>query len=371
MKDCRNHSLSLFRKRAKLLFCSALCLWLFGCAAKVKPIFFPEPPASPRLQFLTEFNDEATLRNNAILNALIGDQLGDRFSKAYGLAFHNGRLFVADSGKQNSGIAVVDFEKKSIERVSDGIDKSLNLSVDTDGTLYICDLSSRGIPGIVVYDRELHFLRRMTLELDNFRPAAVLAVGNSLYIADIRNNLIRVIDKQTGAIQQSFGAKDGLGWPSHLAMTPEGNILVTEMGAQSLRLYSPEGQVLSRIGEPGDTVGTFARPKAAAVDRDGNIYVVDVAFQNVQILNKEGKSLAFFGHIPGTMKSLVMPAGIAISYDRMDIFQQYAAPGFALEYVIAVSSQGAPPNTGSKISLYGYGKAAGYDYQLPEEPSEK
>jgi DNA-binding beta-propeller fold protein YncE len=359
----------------RLRFCSALLLpglllLLAGCAAKVEPIFFPSPPAPPRVQLLTSFYNEGSLRNNAMLTFLLGDEYSGSFSKAYGLAFHNGQLYIADSGKASQGLGIVDFEKHKIEYVQTGLSKPINVSIDTDGTTYVCDLGEDQLPGIAVFDAGHHFIRRMTLDTaSGFYPTSSLIIGDELLVADPKNNLIHVLDKQTGAQLKTFGADDQLGWPTHLSPTPDGNILITETGAQTLRLYSADGQVRSRIGQPGDRAGTFARPKATAVDHDGNIYVVDVAFQNVQILNQEGKSLMYFGAAPGG-QALTMPAGIAITYDRMDIFQPYAAPDFTLEYVIAVSSQGGIANS-SKITLYGFGKAAGYDYTIPEQSTEQ
>jgi DNA-binding beta-propeller fold protein YncE len=344
---------------------ACILLSLSACAKPKPPIFFPAEPAPPRVQLLTSFSNEGDLQNNKALKTILGDDLSARFSKAFGLAFFNGKLFIADAGKQNPGVVIADFTTKKLKRFNNNIGKPMNITVDQDGTIYVCDLSENMVPAIVVFDKQLNYLRRITLDIPNFRPAGALVSGDKLYIADIMNNRIHVIDKNTDELLQTFGEGDGLGWPVDISETPDGNIIVTETGGQSLRTYSPTGEVLARIGKPGDRAGTFSRPKATAVDKDGNIYAVDVAFQNVQILNQEGKALMYFGSLPYSTDSLVMPAGIAISYDRMDIFQPYAAPGFKLEYVIAVSSQGSP-NAASKVSIYGFGKKEGVNYSTPK-----
>jgi hypothetical protein len=57
-----------------------------------------------------------------------------------------------------------------------------------------------------------------------------------------------------------------------------------------------------------------------------------------------------------------MPSGIAISYDIVPYFQEYAAPGFKIDYILAISSQGNPAYPYSKINFYGFGKMADKDY---------
>lgn len=355
-------------RMAKYLAVAAFTLFLCACATKAPPLFFPEEPAPPRIQLLTSFTNEGSLRNNELINFVVGNDYSDQLSKAYGLAFHDGKLYIADSGKANPGIAIVDFVEKKIKRIGEGITKPVTVTVDDDGTIYVCDLAEGATPAIVVMDNQFRYLRRMTLNIEGFRPANVLIMGDRLYVADVRLNLIRVLDKQTGELLKTIGEEARLGWPVDLSKTLDGNILVTETGAQRLRILSPDGEVLSQIGTPGDRVGNFGRPKATDVDRDGNIYAVDVAFQNVQVFDSEGTALMYFGKT-NDMNSLVMPAGIALTYDNMLAFQPYAAPGFELEYVIAVSSQGAPPSTGTKVSIYGFGKMQGTDYSLsaPEE----
>jgi len=356
-----------------VLTCFLSCLLLLsGCAAKVAPIFFPEPPAPPRIQLLTTFNNQESLRNNAALRLLLGEELDGQFSKAFGLTFHNGQLFVADAGKASNGLGIVDFEKQTIEVLSGQLVKPICVEVDTDGTIYVGDIGEGQAPRIVVFDANHNYLRSLTFSDEQMiTPLSIAIADEKLYVISARKKQIDVINKHTGAWLESLGQDANLGIPVHVELTPEGNLLITETGAQSLRLISPDNKELNRIGSPGDRVGNFARPKATAVDRDGNIYAVDVAFQNIQIFDSEGRILMYFGTATDQARTLVMPSGIALTYDRMDIFQKYADPGFTLEYVIAVASQGAPPNIGSKITLYGFGKMAGFDYTVPTEtPAE-
>jgi len=363
----KDHKLSqrrVWQTKALHIF-AIFSLLLAGCAAKTPFIFFPEEPAPPRVQLLTSFNDQGSLKDNKALTILLGETAGDRLSKAYGLAFYNGQLYVADSGKASQGIAVIDFEQREIRFFKDRLRKPFNIAIDTDGTLYTGDLGEEINPSIVVFDAQHNYLKQFSFSKESgIRPLGLLIDGDNLFISGSTNNEIQVLNKNTGEIIRTIVTDPPLGLPIHLSKTPEGNILATETLAQTLRLLTPSGEVIKRVGSPGDRAGNFVRPKSTAVDRSGNIYAVDIAFQNVQIFNSDGQPLMDFGLVGNSQQGLVMPAGIAITYDRMDIFQKYAAPDFILEYVIAVSSQGSP-NAGSKITLYGFGKKVGIDYTAP------
>ena len=222
---------------------------------KAPPVFFPSEPAPPRIQLLTAFNNEGSLRANKTMQFILGVDYTDQFSKAYGLAFHGGKLYVADSGKGNPGIAVVDFTEKRVKRFNEGITKPVNLDVDTDGTIYACDLAESARPAIVVFDNQFRFMRRMTLDVEGYRPASVMIVGDKLYVADVRNDLIRILDKQSGKLLDTIGKEARLGWPVDLSETPDGNIVVTETGAQTIHILTPKGEVVGQIGSPGDRSG--------------------------------------------------------------------------------------------------------------------
>ena len=105
-------------------------------------------------------------------------------------------------------------------------------------------------------------------------------------------------------------------------------------------------------GRAGDRPGEFARPKGVAVDREGRVYVVDAAAQVIQIFNAEGRLLLFFGEPRGSAASLDLPAKVVIDYDHVGLFQQYAAPGFQLEYLVLASNQFGD----RKVSVYGFGR---------------
>jgi len=345
---------------ARLILTMCLLIGLLSACAKPapKPVYFPDLPAPPRVQLLLSFASEDDLDVNVFKRELLGGSNEAAFNKAYGLDFYQGKLYVADSGRPVSGYVVIDFANKKITRIDEGFQKAIDISVDQqNGDIYVTDTQQLAI---LVFNKDNNFLRKLTVNQEGFRPVGVRVVGDEVFISDLRKNLIHVLTKQ-GELLRTFGQDDKLGWPNHIAVTADHQLLITETGPATLRLYEQNGTVIKTIGSSGDRPGNFARPKATAVSRDNHIYAVDVAFANVQVLDMDGNPMMYFGRTNDS-STLIMPAGIAIDYESVPIFQQYAAPGFKLEYVIAVSSQGGPPNFGSKISIYGFGQLEGADY---------
>src|SRR5690348_1712295 len=60
----------------------------------------------------------------------------------------------------------------------------------------------------------------------------------------------------------------------------------------------------------------------------------------------------FTCRIPAGPGSTSLPAGVWVDYDHVKYFQQYAAPGFKVEYLIFVTNQYGD----HKVSVYGFGR---------------
>ena len=132
---------------------------------------------------------------------------------------------------------------------------------------------------------------------------------------------------------------------------PNDTIFVTDTSNFRLQEFDLKGNFIRTIGGAGLTAGRFSRPKGISLDRDGNIYAVDSAFQNVQILAPDGGALMTFGTPGGGIDSINMPSVVKIDYENVSYFEQYAAEGFDVEYLVLVAS----PFGGNKVVVFGFG----------------
>jgi len=348
----------------------SLCLLvLAGCGAKVEqqgdqgPVFFPPPPNEPRIQFLKAINSSADVVGKSesfSMVAVVGkvEKQGDfPIAKPYGVATHKGKIYICDAGA--SQVFIMDLVNRTFEKLKGNfstgkLKKPINLVVDEEGRLYVTDTSRKEV---LVYDQSGNYLRSLGSKLD-WKPVDIGAYGKFLYVTDIKNNEVKVLDRENGTLVSGFGATgaedklDNLSMPLGLSVTKKGDLRVVNMGGGRVVTLDRDGHVLSSFGKMGDGFGQFGRPKGIADDNQGRIYVVDTAHQNVQVFSDKARLLTFFGD-PGLPKgSMNMPVAIAVTTDNLDYYQTLAAPGFILEQVIIVTNQYGD----AKVSIYGLGE---------------
>lgn len=327
-------------------------------------VFYPPLPNPPRVQYLATFSgpDDINPARSAWLDFLIGKDTGgtEAIKKPYGVAIQDGRIYVADT--RGGGYAVFDLQRRRFEFVQGSgggkLPKPINISVDADGSKYVTDT---GRNQIVVFDKDDRYLRAYGASGD-FKPGDTAVVGNRLYVTDLKNQQVQVLDKATGKLLFKIGqagSKEGeFVFPTNLAIGPDRHLYVTDTGNFRIEKFTLDGKFVRSFGAVGSGFGQFARPKGVALDREGRLYVVDAAFQNIQVLSPEGKLLMFFGSAGDDPESMNLPTQVVIDYDNVQYFQPYADPKFKLEYVILVANQfGA-----SKVNAYGYGRMEGVDY---------
>ena len=356
---------------------------LVGCAAPapkvVAPadyVFYPAAPEVPRVQHLATYANADDLKgtkedSSALKSFLVGeDKAEDALARPYGVIMRDGKIIVADS--RGPGIATFDLKARTFSLMSGAgggrMQRPINITIDTDGTQYVTDT---GRDQILVFDRNNTFQVAFGAK-DQFKPVDVAIVGDRLYVADIQNHIIQVLNKRTGQVLFKFGQVEGdiaksLHQPTNLAVGPSGDIYVVETGNFRVARFTTEGKFVRYYGEAGQSPGQFARPKGIAVDRAGRLYVGDAAFQNVQIFNDDGRILMSFGQAVGTAPGLNLPAGVSIDYDNVGYFKSFADPNFTIEHVILVASQFGP----NQIDVYGFGKMKGVVYPTDPLPEVK
>ena len=347
----------------------ALALMLTACATapgpeSSGPLFYPSLPNPPRIQFLKTYSTRSDLgqKASALAEFIVGDQdkETDLVNKPYGVAIHDGKIFVVDT--RGSGYGVFDLTLKQFRFVTGSaggsMRKPINITIDASGNKYVTDTGRNQVLAFDVSDR---FMRAYGAE-KQFKPSDVAILGDRLYIADVGQHKIHVLDRNTGATLFQFassGSKAGeLFHPTNLATSVRQTIYVSDTSNYRVQEFSADGKFLRQFGSVGSGLGKFARPKGIAVDREDRLYVVDAAFENVQILDRDGKLLLFFGQPGDGTGDINLPTKVVVDYASAPLFQQYAEPGFEIEYVILVASQfGA-----NKVNVYGFGKMSGVEY---------
>lgn len=321
------------------------------------PLFYPPAPNAPRIQYLAKFSSayDVSSGNRKLRNFVFGgeDKEEQVVNKPYGVAIHEGAIFVVDT--RGAGYVVFDVAQGEWRTVTSGgngaMKKPINITIDEDGTRYITD-TEREV--ILIFDKNDRFVRTLG-EKGQFRPVDVAIVGDRLYVTDILNQKVHALDKNSGETLFTFGkAGSGPGQmvhPTNLAIGPDDTVYISDTNNFRVQQFTLDGEFIRELGSVGTGFGQFARPKGLDVDRDGRLYVVDAAFQNVQLFDDQGQILMYFGGPSNGRGGMQLPTVVKIDYDNVEYFRKYAAPGFEIEYLALVVSQFGP----NKVAVFGFG----------------
>jgi DNA-binding beta-propeller fold protein YncE len=345
------------------LLCSGLFLPLFSCAGPGGPgaveeeagyVLFPAPPQESRIQFLAAYRsaDDVLPPLSGFRRFILGDREGRELAKPYGVAIHDGQILVCDTMARI--VVVFDLKARNVELLGGGpngrVRKPVNIAVDDDGTRYVVDVD---LQRVMVYDRNNRYLRALG-NPEAWSPTDVAISGKRLYVTDKKNGQVVLLEKATGEELKRFsqpGSGEGeLFAPTNIEVGADGSVYVSDTGNFRILKFDSRGKLLQQIGSIGRGLGQFVRPKGVAVDREGRVYVADAAIQNVQIFDPEGKLLLFFGGAGNGPGRMNLPAKAVIDYDNVDLFADRAAPGYEIEYLIAVTNQFGP----NKVNVYGF-----------------
>ncbi|HAN14511.1 MAG TPA: hypothetical protein DCP73_02625 [Chloroflexi bacterium] len=80
-----------------------------------------------------------------------------------------------------------------------------------------------------------------------------------------------------------------------MAVAPNGNLVVAEMGNSRVQILSPYGKPVHSFGEMGGRPGQFLAPCGLAVDHTGSIFVADAFGTRVQKFSQDGTFIGMWG----------------------------------------------------------------------------
>jgi DNA-binding beta-propeller fold protein YncE len=346
-----------------VLLCFGLILVLPACAGlggwgsaeePIEPIFFPPAPEEPRIQFLTYYSSDLDVlpQQSSFRRFIVGERDGLGLSKPYGVAIHDAQILVCDTIA--GAVAVFDLRAQTFDVLgadrNGRLRKPINIAVDEDGTRYVADT---GVRRIMIYGPDNEFDRALG-DPETWTPTDVAIAEKRLYVSDLMNEQIVVLEKATG---QEIARIDGTGGdsreqflPTNIDLDDDRNLYVSDTGNARVLEFDRRGRLLKQFGSLGLQRGKFVRPKGVAVDREGRLYVVDASHQFVQIFDRDGNLLLFFGGAGNHLGALNLPAKVIIDYDNLGLFAEFVAPGREIEYLILVTSQYGP----HKVNVFGF-----------------
>ncbi|MCK4761282.1 MAG: 6-bladed beta-propeller [Candidatus Aminicenantes bacterium] len=369
LKNNKKENYSFKRIIKNLLLFILVSILTFSCggSGKIKTnpaqgkdkgyIFYPSLPNMPRYQYLKTFStsDDIKKKKSKFFKFVAGaDQEKPKvIKKAYGVDIYDGVIYVCDFG--SGVVSVLDLKDRSFGFIglsgSGKLQRPINLKVDKENKLlYVTDMRRRQVIVYTLKGKPVKFYGKT----DQFAPSDVDFHGNKLFVCDVKEHCVHVLDKESGETLYKIGkagsSEGELFHPTNICIHNE-RLYVSETTNFRVSIFDLKGKFITMYGELGKRPGNFSRNKGIAVDKEGRIYVVDAAFQNLQVFSPEFELLLFFLKGGMARDNIYMPAAVTIDYDNIEYFKEYISPKFKAEYLLFVTSHFGI----NKVNVYAFG----------------
>jgi DNA-binding beta-propeller fold protein YncE len=339
---------------ASLVLSAVLALSVAGCgqppATQREPpippelLVWPRPPADARVRFVRSVETPADWGVSGagfqrFMDKLTG-QAPFRFVRPTGVAARGHALFVADPGAQSLVVFdSADSRERKIDKIGqEKLVSPVAVALGPANKVFLVDSALRKI---FVVDEQGHLQWTIGGEGRLARPSGLAydSARDRLYVADAAAHRI-IVFAADGRMLDSFGSNGSapgeFNYPTHLALTRDGNLLVTDALNYRVQTLSRDGRPLAEFGHVGDGSGNFSSPKGIGADSAGSIYVVDALFDAVQIFTADGSLLLGFGERGTRPGRFWLPNGLFIDADdtiyvadaynqRISVFERVAS----------------------------------------------
>jgi DNA-binding beta-propeller fold protein YncE len=191
------------------------------------------------------------------------------------------------------------------------------IAIDFQGNIFIADT---GNDRVVKCDGEGRFLKEtggFGRGGGEFNRPTYVATDNGLnvYVVDAQNKRIQRLDQNLNFISV-IGIEEeddfsGLGLPEGIALTPSGEIVISDAEGDLLIELSGFSEYKTSYGGFGEMEGGLRDPLGIFVDRNGDIYVADSRNDRVAVFDQFGNFLRSLGE-----KVLSNPGGVAVGQDK-------------------------------------------------------
>ena len=145
------------------------------------------------------------------------------------------------------------------------------------------------------------------------RGISIDRIRNEVFIADLRNNRIQVLNTE-GEYMRSFGT-DHLKEPHGICVSQDG-VFVTDIAEECLLKFSLAGEFINKTGYRGSSPGCFIGISGLCYEA-GLVYVCDCGMQRIQVFRLDLQFFKEFGS--GDIK---LPIDITFHSDTLHILSQ-------------------------------------------------
>lgn len=304
---------------------------LAGCAAEqreVRKFYWPQLPERPRVEWKKAYSSQLDFPKTgfqAFVTAIAGSDEPIRFVKPVDIKSNGeGKVYISDPG---AGVVYVydlilgEVHLLGGEDAIGQFKNPLGLTVDDNLNIYVSDQEKLMI---LVFDRNEKPLRTIPLQGIVGRPTGLAfdKLRKQLYVVDIKEHKVCVFSPDGNLVSTIGKPGDGDGefnFPTSVAINRKGEIVVADSMNARIQVFDADGKFLRKFGRRGDGIGEFQIIKSVAVDSDDNIYVTEGKGHKMLIFDTNGQLLLSVGGLYSVLGSgkdapggFLIPQGIDI-----------------------------------------------------------
>ncbi len=203
--------------------------------------------------------------------------------------------------------------------ISDGrFQKPRAIATDADDNLYIVDMTAR----IQVFSPDGEFVRSwQTPTHVNGRPTGLsFDRQGRLLVADTHYYQVLIYSPQ-GELLEKIGGTKGpelgqFGWVTDAVEDSQGNLYIAEYGEYDrIQKLSPDRTFLMQWGGHGSEPGQFVRPQGLKIDEQDHLWVADACNHRVQVFDGQGQLLQMWGTAGSEPGQLYYPYDLVFDDD--------------------------------------------------------
>lgn len=216
--------------------------------------------------------------------------------------------------------------------------RPLGVAVTDQGEVLVTDSVKHRL---VVFDRNGRFLKvlgKAGKGPGEFNyPASIAVSGQKLYVADLYNQRVQVLNTAGEQISTIPSARDRRKFssaimPTTVAVDQQGNVYVSDIGAQRILVFDSSGNFSREFGRAGSKPGELSYVNGITVDdADGLIYLANSNNSRLEVYSTAGKYLKTIA-----AGKVTNPRGLAYNPDNKRV---YAADTLAHK-IVGVNAQG-------------------------------